>query len=126
MILDLKRIGSSSDVGHPPFSHGSEEIMPLNSVRNKPSKHEDYITVIIKNILKDAIETHPINRRNCRIEAKEVAALIEGNTEVIGERIFWRVLISSQLDADRGDYLLMVGSFQELSPSIASCAMMIT
>lgn len=94
------------DVGHAPFSHGSEEIMPLNSVRNKPSKHEDYTTAIIKNVLNDVIETHPVNRRNCRIEAKEVAALIEGNTEVIGERIFWRVLISSQLDADRGDYLL--------------------
>ena len=56
--------------------------------------------------MRDAIEDHPINRRNCGIEAEEVAALIEGNTEIIGERIFWRVLISSQLDADRGDYLL--------------------
>jgi HD superfamily phosphohydrolase len=94
------------DVGHAPFSHGSEGIMPLNLLKNKPFKHEDYTTAIIKTVLKDAIENHPINRRNCGIEAKEVAALIEGNTEVIGERIFWRVLISSQLDADRGDYLL--------------------
>jgi len=94
------------DVGHAPFSHASEDILPTNPKRNKPYKHEDYTTTIIKNLLKNVIEAHPINKRNCRIEAEEVAALIEGNTEVIGESIFWRVLISSQLDADRGDYLL--------------------
>jgi HD superfamily phosphohydrolase len=83
-----------------------EDILPIDPKRNKPYKHEDYTAIIIKNIMKNVIEDHPINKRNCRIEAEEVAALIEGNTEVIGESIFWRVLISSQLDADRGDYLL--------------------
>ncbi|HOT06260.1 MAG: deoxyguanosinetriphosphate triphosphohydrolase-like protein [Methanosaeta sp. PtaB.Bin039] len=94
------------DVGHAPFSHTSEEIMPVNAKRGKPFKHEDYTISIIKNILKNIIEDHPINRTNYRIEAEEVAALIEGNPEVLGERLFWKVLISSQLDADRGDYLL--------------------
>ncbi len=94
------------DVGHAPFSHASEEILPVDPRRNKPFKHEDYTVTIIKNILREVIEDHPINKRNCRIKAEEVAALIEGNTEILGESIFWRVLISSQLDADRGDYLL--------------------
>ena len=94
------------DVGHAPFSHASEEIMPINPRRNKPFKHEDYTTAIIKDVLKNSIENHAINKSNYRIEAEEVAALIEGNSEVLGERIFWKVLISSQLDADRGDYLL--------------------
>jgi len=37
------------DVGHAPFSHASEEIMPVNANKNKPFKHEDYTTSIIKN-----------------------------------------------------------------------------
>lgn len=94
------------DVGHSPFSHASEEIMPLNSQKSKPLKHEDYTTAIIGTLLKDTIEDHPINRTNYGIEAEEVAALIEGNPEILGDRLFWKVLISSQLDADRGDYLL--------------------
>jgi hypothetical protein len=94
------------DVGHAPFSHASEEIMPVNANKNKPFKHEDYTTSIIKNELRNVIENHAINRNNYTIRAEEIAALIEGNTEVLGERIFWKVLISSQLDADRGDYLL--------------------
>jgi len=94
------------DVGHAPFSHTSEEIMPINVKIDRPFKHEDYTTSIIKNVLKDVIENHPINRTNYRIGADEVAALIEGNPEVLGERVFWKVLIASQLDADRGDYLL--------------------
>lgn len=94
------------DVGHSPFSHASEELMPTNPQKKRPFKHEDYTTAIIMNLLKDTIEDHPINKTNYRIKAEEVAALIEGNPEILGDRLFWRVLISSQLDADRGDYLL--------------------
>ncbi len=94
------------DVGHAPFSHASEEIMPVNEQTGKPFKHENYTTAIIKGPLKDAIENHQINTTNYNILAEEVAALIEGNAAILGKRIFWKVLISSQLDADRGDYLL--------------------
>ena len=94
------------DVGHSPFSHASEDIMPLNSQKTKTLKHEDYSGAIIQNVLKDVIENHRINKSNYQIEAEEVSALIEGNPEILGDRLFWKVLISSQLDADRGDYLL--------------------
>ena len=94
------------DVGHAPFSHASEEIMPINSQTGKPYKHENYTTAIIKGPLKDVIESHQMNRTNYNITAEQVAALIEGNLAILGERIFWKVIISSQLDADRGDYLL--------------------
>ncbi len=94
------------DVGHAPFSHASEDIMPINNLIGKPFKHENYTTAIIKGPLKDAIENHQINTTNYKISAEEVAALIEGNVAILGKRIFWKVLISSQLDADRGDYLL--------------------
>lgn len=94
------------DVGHAPFSHASEEIMPINGQTGKQYKHEDYTTAMIKGPLKSTIENHQINRNNFGITAEEVAGLIEGNAKILGDRIFWKVIISSQLDADRGDYLL--------------------
>lgn len=90
------------DVGHSPFSHASEELFPLNPQTNKRYKHEDYTVAIIKDPLKDVIENHPLNS-NYNIKVDEIVGLIEGT----GGRIsFWKILISSQLDADRGDYLL--------------------
>ncbi len=94
------------DVGHAPFSHASEEIMPINGQTGKQHKHEDYTTAMIKGPLKSTIENHQINRNNFGITAEEVAGLIEGNAKILEDRIFWKVIISSQLDADRGDYLL--------------------
>jgi len=93
------------DVGHAPFSHPSEEMMPKNSQTDKSYKHEDYTVAIIKECLRETIENHPVNKTN-GILAEDVAALIEGNAKILGKRSLWRVLISSQLDADRGDYLL--------------------
>ena len=94
------------DVGHAPFSHASEAIISKNPVTGKPYKHEDYTSVLIKNPLRTVIEDHGINKTNFSITADDIAALIEGNPEILGERVFWRLIISSQLDADRGDYLL--------------------
>jgi uncharacterized protein len=94
------------DIGHAPFSHASESIFPLND-QGREYTHEDYTAAIIKGPLKSIIETHQFNERNYGISANDVAALIEGNpSSGLGKRVFWKVLISSQLDADRGDYLL--------------------
>jgi len=103
----LVRLGGLlHDVGHAPFSHASEEILPLNAEKEKPYKHEDYTVAIIRGPLKEVIEDHKFNRTNYNISAEEVAALIEGNVSILGPRSFWKILISSQLDADRSDYLL--------------------
>ena len=93
------------DIGHAPFSHASEELMPEKS-ESESYKHEDYTKQIILDKLADVIENHPINKTNYNIKANEVVALITGDVGVLGLRSFWKVLISSQLDADRGDYLL--------------------
>lgn len=93
------------DVGHTPLSHAGEEVMPNNN-RGKKYRHEDYTAKIIREKFRDVIEEHPDNKANYNITAEDVASLIEGNERVLGEKIFWRTLISSQLDADRGDYLL--------------------
>lgn len=69
-------------------------------------QHEDYSAEIINGPLKSIIEDHEINENNYKIKAEEVSALIEGKPSILKGKIFWKTLISSQLDADRGDYLL--------------------
>jgi len=95
------------DIGHTPFSHAGEnkKLMKENPETNRPYKHEHYSVEVIKNVLRDVIEKHDVNQ-NYKISADEVAGLIEGNGEVLGWKIFWKQLISGQLDADRCDYLL--------------------
>jgi len=93
------------DVGHTPLSHAGEELMP-NTKTGKKYRHENYTANIIRDKLRGVIEEHPENKNNYHISAEEVASLIEGNEKGLAEKIFLRTLISSQLDADRGDYLL--------------------
>ena len=92
------------DIGHAPFSHASENLFPNNEDIKVPYKHEDYSATIIKQHFRDVIENHPQNN-NYGITADQVAGLIEGNPE-IGSALFWRDIISGQMDADRMDYLV--------------------
>ena len=91
------------DVGHGPFSHGAEELMPERGDGTR-YQHEQYSAAIVRECLKDAIETHPLND-NCGFEANDVAALLEGSSSA-KRAVFWRELIDGQMDADRMDYLL--------------------
>jgi HD superfamily phosphohydrolase len=103
------------DVGHSPFSHGSEELFPekpaaeaeASDVSGKPKhfRHEDYSVALVRDVFRSAIDDDEWNRRNYGITADEVAAIIEGNP-MAGPALFWRDLLSGQLDADRMDYLL--------------------
>ena len=96
------------DVGHSPFSHGSEQLFPEKDpggASRKHYKHEDYSIALIRGPLKSAIEDDDFNKRNYGITAGEIGAIIEGTTEA-GPALFWRDLLSGQLDADRMDYLL--------------------
>jgi hypothetical protein len=91
------------DVGHSPFSHAGEDIMPKKG-DGKYYKHEDYSAGIIRHILKDVIESHSENE-NLGIKADDVADMVEGKS-TLGRRMIWHDIVSSQLDADRSDYLL--------------------
>src|ERR1044071_6865331 len=106
------------DIGHSPFSHGSEDLFPEKpSIEAKASdaaikkadpkhfKHEDYSFALIRGPLRDAIDNDEWNRRNYGVTAEDVAAIIEGSPSA-GPSLFWRDLLSGQLDADRMDYLL--------------------
>ena len=95
------------DVGHPPFSHAGEDLMPLRSKGDGYRySHEEYSIEIIKAKFKEIIEDHPVNR-NYGIKVEDVTALL-GDTAVktTSFALLWKSLISGQLDADRADYLL--------------------
>jgi len=95
------------DVGHGPFSHAVEELAPYNGDgegRRRRYRHEEYSTAIIRKHFRDVIENHPANA-NYRFTVDDVCGLIEGKAAAGGAAI-WQELISSQLDADRMDYLL--------------------
>jgi HD superfamily phosphohydrolase len=91
------------DVGHAPFSHASEELFPRRH-GGKRYKHEDYSVAVIRSELRSAIEDHELNA-NYGLHAEDIATLVEGSARA-KQLIFWRDLISGQLDADKMDYLL--------------------
>ena len=102
------------DAGHPPFSHSGETLMPLLPKDHpkyshggaKRYEHEEYSIVIIKEIFRPIIENHSVCE-NFPVKAEEVTALLGDSTvKPKGILSLWRQLISSQLDADRADYLL--------------------
>lgn len=93
------------DVGHAPFSHAGEDLMPRFEEEDRLYKHEDYSTAIIRSEFRDVIEKHKTNVNNYNFKADEIANLIEGKATESGAAL-WRDIISSQLDADRMDYLL--------------------
>ncbi|NJK88088.1 MAG: HD domain-containing protein [Myxococcales bacterium] len=112
------------DLGHAPLSHTTEGFMPsVASLELDPwvavgtdrrATHEDYTL----KILTDSDLTELIRRRfrDRGIEPEDIAALIAGrwppgrpNRFVIGGRNWLPILrqvVSSELDADRMDYLL--------------------
>ncbi len=93
------------DVGHAPFSHAAEELMTIRDPdAGDRYQHEHYSANIVRRCFGDVIENHPLNR-NCGFSAEDVANLLEDKPEA-GEALFWRDLITGQLDADRMDYLL--------------------
>jgi HD superfamily phosphohydrolase len=92
------------DVGHGPFSHVAEELMPIkDEATGERFTHEDYLAAIIRTYFAEVIDRHKDNAYGIR--AADVADLIEGAPEA-GPLLFWRPLISGQMDADRMDYLL--------------------
>lgn len=97
--------GLLHDIGHGPFSHGSEELMPVDPKSRKKYTHEQYSSAIITTKFKDIIENHPFNL-NYNIKAQDIADLLTGKSANLKRSLLWKGLISSQMDADRADYLL--------------------
>lgn len=96
------------DLGHAPFSHAAEDLMDIigpSTERKQHYKHEHYSAAIVSSLMKDVIDDHPFNQKNYCIKAEEISDFLNGNV-TLGGLLLWRSLVSSQLDADRADYLL--------------------
>jgi HD superfamily phosphohydrolase len=111
------------DLGHPPLSHTSEKILPLRSALPLPewmaqgedaqASHEDMtLLLLLRSELADTIR---VNFGPMGITPEHVAALISGRSpnsadyfRVMGvdHAPVLRQIVSSELDADRMDYLL--------------------
>ena len=92
------------DVGHGPFSHAAEELLPLKGDSGERFAHEDYSAAIVRRFFRDVIEDHPLNT-NYDFKAEDIAGFLEGSIQA-RKTVFWRDLITGQMDADRIDYLI--------------------
>lgn len=60
------------DIGHPPFSHATEELFPSDPNTKKPYSHEQYSAAIVEHELKEVIENHPFNKKNFNFSVKDL------------------------------------------------------
>lgn len=108
------------DVGHGPLSHTSEEVMPqleelkipvYKNKKNRKATHEDYTIKFIT----DSELSQVICDNFSNIQPIHIAAIIDKNLELeddffsidgINFRPILSQIISSELDADRMDYLV--------------------
>jgi uncharacterized protein len=88
------------DVGHLPFSHGGEDILPLGANGNR-IKHEQVSIAIIRDN-----ELASLLKQEFYSDIVEHVAILLGDGEPRPELQILRKLISGQFDADRMDYLI--------------------
>lgn len=90
------------DLGHGPFSHAAEEVLPLNAQSKKQFTHEDYSVAALKHGIESVIEGHP-EAKNMGIRAADVLNIFATPAPSARELV-WKDLVSGQMDADRMDY----------------------
>lgn len=91
------------DIGHGPFSHAAEELFPRDD-DGKQWVHEDYSKAALDAELTDLINTHR-SAMSWGIHAVDVASIFLASSRQAIELV-WKNIITSQIDADRMDYLL--------------------
>ena len=92
------------DLGHGPFSHAAEGLLPLKPDSVDRYQHEDYSAAALAHDLSDVIENHQQAKTN-GIRSKDVLDIFATLAPTAGVLV-WKDLVSGQMDADRMDYLL--------------------
>ncbi len=92
------------DLGHGPFSHTAEELLPRKPDGSGQYVHEDYSEKVIRHCLNDLIENHQ-ESSNHGIRVSDILEILGKSTRTAGA-LLWKDLVSGQMDADRMDYLL--------------------
>lgn len=89
------------DIGHGPFSHAFEQLLKTDN--SKKIKHENWTGFFLKEFEKQ-LEEH-------NIDYKILSDIIQHKYNMSGEYNIVADIVSSQLDADRLDYLLRDAHF---------------
>jgi hypothetical protein len=92
------------DLGHGPFSHAAEELLPLRVGGTDRYQHEDYSAAALAHDLAGLIDNHKQARTN-GIHSQDVLDIFASPAPSAGVLV-WKELVSGQMDADRMDYLL--------------------
>lgn len=97
------------DLGHTPFSHAGEELMPAKESKSHDDRHvlyshEEYSVEIFRRCIYPELAQHKdLSSRN--ISCDEITGLVEGTpANALGS--LCKDIISGRIDADRMDYLL--------------------
>ncbi len=89
------------DIGHLPFSHGGEQILPKKADGNKRATHEDVSVAVIQSGPISEI----LRREYYEDVVDHVALLLDEDAQAPPELLILKKLISGQFDADKMDYL---------------------
>lgn len=92
------------DIGHAPFSHAVEELLPIDPRTKKHFTHEQYSAAIVEHELREVIDENPWNIRCMGITTRDLTNFFR--SEPTKQALQLQDLVSGQLDADRMDYLL--------------------
>ena len=92
------------DLGHGPFSHAVENLLPFKDGNGDRYEHEDYSAAALEAKLDDVIKNHPQSKAN-GICGRDILEILELPARSAGALV-WKDLVSGQMDADRMDYLL--------------------
>lgn len=93
------------DLGHLPFSHAAEGILPIKS-GDVRFRHEDYTDALVRMFLPSILD-NSVDNSAYQLTANDIADFLMNRirTPRLARLAPWRGLITGQLDADRMDYL---------------------